>query len=133
MIFLLKKLNFVYIFYNKMEYEKIHSTTTDIINKLDENGNIVTTKLKKVYKYGILQEKYYLNNKNKLHRDEDKPAQIEYFNKNKYIYTWYQNGKKHRDGDLPAYIRCFINGNIYILKNGIKITNFIETGTNQLG
>jgi hypothetical protein len=86
MIFLLKKLNFVYIFYNKMEYEKIHSTTTDIINKLDENGNIVTTKLKKVYKYGILQEKYYLNNKNKLHRDEDKPAQIEYFNKNKYIY-----------------------------------------------
>jgi antitoxin component YwqK of YwqJK toxin-antitoxin module len=49
---------------------------------------------------------------NEIHREGDKPAQIEYYeNGNKYHEKWLINGQHHREGDKPAQIKYYKNGN----------------------
>ena len=46
-----------------------------------------------------------------FHRDGDKPAWIDYTNKNNIArQSWYKDGKRHRDGDKPAYIEYYDDG-----------------------
>lgn len=87
--------------------------TVDIINSLDKNNNIIVTKLRKTYKNNIVCKEEYLNDKDELHRDEDKPASIDYVSLSCFSKKiWYQNGKIHRDEDKPAIIAYFKNRNI---------------------
>jgi antitoxin component YwqK of YwqJK toxin-antitoxin module len=86
----------------------------------------ITVNVRESYINGILIKKEYLNDKNELHRDKDKPAFIEYYyNLTKMINSktcyqndeisfiiWYKNNKIHRDNDLPSYISYHYNGNI---------------------
>jgi hypothetical protein len=98
-------------------------TITDIINKVDNNGNIIVTKIRKTYNGSTIIREDYLNNEDKFHRDGDLPARIRYYNdKTVSIEMWYQNGKKHRDNNLPAYIE-YCNNIQYLsiwYKDGIK-------------
>ena len=89
----------------KLNEERNTGDYTEIKNY--ENG--VECKIK--YKNGIKrQERWFTNNK--LNRDNDLPAWIEYFqNGNKKFEKWMINGQRHRDNDLPAYIIYYENGN----------------------
>lgn len=88
-------------------------TTTDIINKLDKNNNVVVTKIRKIYNGSTIVKEQFLNSKDELHRDEDEPADIHYFNGKKCVSIWYKNGKKHRDEDKPALIRYNAFGYVF--------------------
>jgi antitoxin component YwqK of YwqJK toxin-antitoxin module len=88
-------------------------TTTDIINKVDNDGNIIVTKIRKTYNGSTIVKEEYLNNEDKSHRDGDLPASIEYYNdKTISIEKWYQNGEIHRDEDQPGSILYYKNGKI---------------------
>lgn len=53
---------------------------------------------------GLMVERYYRNGR--LHRDDDKPAVIEYDPSSKQVMReqYFQNGKLHRGGNKPAFI-----------------------------
>ena len=67
-----------------------------------EENNISIIKYKKDFNQTFI---YYKNGY--IHRDEDKPAKIHVYGKQKIKY-WYKNGERHRD-NLPAIIE--INNN----------------------
>jgi antitoxin component YwqK of YwqJK toxin-antitoxin module len=57
--------------------------------------------------------KIWRNNDNQLHRDNEKPAKIWYFeNGNVYREEYWINDILHRDNDKPAIVWYFTNGNI---------------------
>jgi hypothetical protein len=96
-----------------MENDKSIITTTDIINKVDNNGNIILTKIRKTYNGSTIVKEEYLNNEDKSHRDGDLPAYIKYFTTgNVYVKQWHQNDCVHRDEDKPAIILYDKEGNI---------------------
>ena len=81
-------------------------TKNDFWHALTEPEPII-----KIYPDGIKIYKWY-NNKGKLHRDNDLPAQIWYKEDVTLIEKhWFQNGKKHRIGG-PATIWYDRKGNI---------------------
>ena len=84
-------------------------TTTDRLETL-ANGEIVVSYVKKTYYYNILISIGYYNDKEELHKGDDKPAIILY-NKDGIIFSehWYQNGKSHRDNQ-PGFISYYNNG-----------------------
>ncbi len=53
---------------------------------------------------GLMVERYYM--RGKLHRDDDKPAVIEYDPGTNHVVReqWFRHGKLHRDGNRPAFI-----------------------------
>jgi antitoxin component YwqK of YwqJK toxin-antitoxin module len=96
----------------------------DIINKVDENGNIIVTKIRKTYKNGIIIEEKYLNDKDEFYRDDDLPARITYFESGRVnSYTWYKNNVISRN-DNPAFIEYFdVDGDIIRRKTWYKNGN----------
>jgi len=70
---------------------------------------------------------YWYNEQNKIHRENDLPAEIWYC-KDRFIYRkiWYQNGKMHRvDGPAMIWYHSNSNGNIeeeYWYLNGEEYT-----------
>lgn len=74
------------------------------------------------YENGQLKSETYYKH-DKIHRDNDKPAIIEYFHSSGNIQCEYYsiNGEYSREGDKPAIIEYYNNGNVYIehyYKNG---------------
>lgn len=70
------------------------------------NKGIRTTILK-----GSLLRREWLDSQGRKHRDDDKPAEIMYFeNGNIWSEGWYINGQRRRDGDKPAVIYYYENG-----------------------
>jgi len=89
--------------------------TVDIRNKLVD-GKIIVTKIKRVYKNGILRGEYYMNAEDQLHRDNnsyggDGPAFVRYAEdgKTSTYEAWYQDNKSHRDDGLPATQSYFVD------------------------
>ena len=67
----------------------------------------------KIYYPNGNKYKYFWYKNNEIHREDDLPAHIEYYNNeqnNKSIEAWYINGEYHRDNDLPAEIDYNENG-----------------------
>jgi hypothetical protein len=65
-IFLIK-LNYYILLYMRME----DGIYIDIINKLDENNNIIVTKIKKTYENGILiKQEYYEDDKLQINKPD---------------------------------------------------------------
>ena len=101
---------------------KIQTRLFELLHSANDEPSVKIVNVKKQLTY--LMQWHFLD---ELHRDGDKPAQIEdnfhgkhlmWFKygllhrendepahiKHPYEKTWYKNGNKHRDGDKPAYV-----------------------------
>jgi len=130
----------------------MNTQTVDIIHNV-VNGKVVITKVKKIYNNGKLNEVMYLNKQDQLHRDDDQPARVIYWeyideirlsiwyrNDEKYkdaLYretgllqseTYYKDNKIHRDDDQPAVINYASDGKFPICKVWYKEGKFHRDG-----
>jgi len=82
-------------------------TENDFWNTLNEPEPVIEFLIKyKIYRW--------YNEENKLHRENDRPAEI-WYNSDSFVYIreWYQNGELHRENGLPAVIWYYPDGSIY--------------------
>jgi len=108
-----------YDFFTKRQKD-IHCTVTDrgfyynetdaFFNKIYDTFGQLTGKYEYADMDGYKTVCYLANGK--LHRDNDLPAEICYYEDGNKLYeSWYVNGQRHRDGDSPAEICYYEDGN----------------------
>lgn len=100
-------IKYVFNYISETSFEVVGIYYDEIIKSYYNNGIINYL----IYKDQKIRE-YWLYNR-KIHRENDKPAIIDYYKNGKICNEiWYTNNKMHRENDQPVIIEYYKNGSV---------------------